>query len=97
MVLVNCFNIAGRVLLCALLPVFNLHADDMQFENQPSMDFLEYLGGVEHEIDGRLSSPVELDLEAALVASNSGKQKIDEVKAGNEASNEASNEGSVDE
>ncbi len=56
----------------------------------PSMDFLEYLGGVENEIDGELSSPVELDLEAAFVASNSGKQKIDEVNTGNEINNEDS-------
>ncbi len=78
-------KIASQLLLCGLLPVFNVQAGEM-----PSMDFLEYLGGVENEIDGELSSPVELDLEAAFVASNSGKQKIDEVKAGNEINNEDS-------
>jgi len=72
-----------HLLLCGLLSAFNVPADEM-----PSMAFLEYLGGVENEIDGQLSSPVELDLEAAFVASNSGKQKTDEVKVDSEASNE---------
>ncbi len=76
-------KIVSRLLLCGLLPAFNVPADEM-----PSMAFLEYLGGVENEIDGQLSSPVELDLEAASVASNSGKQETDEVKVDSEASNE---------
>ena len=37
-------------------------------EDAPSMDFLEYLGAEENEIDGELSSPVDLDLEQFLVA-----------------------------
>ena len=83
MMLVKRRNITSRLLLCSLLAVFNVQAGEM-----PSMDFLEYLGGVENEIDGQLSSPVELDLEAAFVASRSSKQKIDEVKVDSEASNE---------
>ncbi len=77
------FKTAGRLLLCGLLPVLNVQAGEM-----PSMDFLEYLGGVENEIDGKLSSPVELDLEAALVASRSSEKKTDEVKVDSEASDE---------
>jgi len=77
------YKTVSRFLLCGLLPVFNVQADEM-----PSMDFLEYLGGVENEIDGKLSSPVELDLEAAVVASHSDKQKIDEVRVDSEASDE---------
>jgi len=73
----------SRLLLCGLLPVFNVQAGEM-----PSMDFLEYLGGVENEVDGKLSSPVELDLEAALVASRSSERKTDEVKVDSEASDE---------
>jgi len=74
-----------HLLLCGLLPSFNMPADEM-----PSMAFLEYLGGVENEIDGQLSSPVELDLEAALVASNTEQKKSDEVKAAKQAANEGS-------
>ncbi len=73
----------SRLLLWGLLPVFNVQAGEM-----PSMDFLEYLGGVENEVDGKLSSPVELDLEAALVASRSSERKTDEVKVDSEASDE---------
>lgn len=82
---VNSFRISCRLLLCGLLPVFNVQAGGM-----PTMDFLEYLGSVENEVDGQLSSPVELDLEAALVASNAGKQKSNEEKAGNMANDEDS-------
>ena len=77
------YKTVGRFLLCGMLPVFNVQASEM-----PSMDFLEYLGGVENEVDGKLSSPVELDLEAALVASRSSERKTDEVKVDSEASDE---------
>ena len=82
---VKCSKIVRRLLLCGLLPAFNVPADEL-----PSMAFLEYLGGVENEIDGQLSSPVELDLEAALVASNAEQKKSDEVKAAKQAANEDS-------
>lgn len=82
---VKCSKMACRLLLCGLLPAFNVRADEM-----PSMAFLEYLGSVENEIDGQLSSPVELDLEAALVASNAEQKKSDEVKAAKQAANEDS-------
>ena len=85
MMQVNSFRISSRLLLCGLLPVFNVQAGEM-----PSMDFLEYLGGVENEVDGQLSSPIELDLEAALVASNTGKQKNNEETVGNTANEEDS-------
>jgi len=85
---VNRFSVSRRLLLCGLLPVFNVYAGNM-----PSMEFLEYLGGVENEIDGRMSGPVELDLEAALVASNAGQQKNNEETA----TDEADREDSVDE
>ena len=88
MMQVNSFRISSRLLLCGLLPAFNVQAGGM-----PSMDFLEYLGGVENEVDGQLSSPVELDLEAALVASNTGKQKSNDETV----VNTANDEGSVDE
>ncbi len=78
-------KIASRLLLCGLLPAFNVLADEM-----PSMAFLEYLGGVENEIDGQLSSPVELDLEAAFVVSNADQKKLDEVKAAKQTANEDS-------
>ena len=78
-------KIVRRLLLCGLLPAFNASAGEL-----PSMAFLEYLGGVENEIDGQLSSPVELDLEAALVASNAEQKKSDEVKAAKQAANEDS-------
>lgn len=87
----------SRLLLFGLLPVFNIQADAMHSVNRPSMDFLEYLGGVENEIDGKLSSPVELDLEAALIASNSGNKQSDEVKFDSEVNDEANDEDSVDE
>jgi len=95
----------SRILLFGLLPVFNVQAEDMKSTELPSMDFLEYLGGVENEIDGELSSPVELDLEAALVANNSDNEQLDDVKAegevgnkaGNEAGSEASNEEGINE
>jgi len=80
---VKCYKTVGRFFLCGLLPVFNVQAGEM-----PSMDFLEYLGGVENEVDGKLSSPVELDLEAALVASRSEIQKSEEVKVDSEVGNE---------
>jgi hypothetical protein len=78
----------SRILLFGLLPAFNAQAEDARSVEQPSMDFLEYLGGIENEIDGELSSPVDLDLEA-LVANNSGNEQIDDVKAENEVGNEA--------
>lgn len=78
-------KIVRCLLLCGLLPAFNVPADEL-----PSMAFLEYLGGVENEIDGQLSSPVELDLEAAFVASNTDQQNTDEVKAAKQAANEDS-------
>ena len=58
---------AGGLCLLMLLPVSGLQAESLG-EDSPSMAFLEYLGGVETEIDGRLSSPVELDIESALAA-----------------------------
>jgi len=84
-------SIASCILLSGLLPVINVQADEM-----PTMAFLEYLGGVENEVDGQLSSPVELDLETALAA-RSGKQTKDEVKADSGTGNEAVNEESIDE
>lgn len=45
-------------------PVNVAQAADDSAEQMPSMAFLEYLGGVEDEVDGVLSSPLELDLEA---------------------------------
>lgn len=89
--LVKYCNMANCVLLSGLLLVINVQADEV-----PSMAFLEYLGGVENEVDGQLSSPIELDLEAALVA-GSGKQINDEVKADSDAGSEAGNEESTDE
>lgn len=74
----------SRLLICGLLPVFNIQAEKIRAVDVPSMDFLEYLGGVEDEIDGKLSSPVELDLEAALVANNSGSETNVESEAGKE-------------
>lgn len=62
---------AKRLLVCCQLALFMLLAEaraEIPEEAGPSMAFLEYLGGVETEIDGRLSSPVELDLESAVVA-----------------------------
>jgi hypothetical protein len=84
-------KVASRLLFCGLLPVMNVQADGL-----PSMAFLEYLGGVENEVDGQLSSPVELDLEAALVA-GSGKRIEDEVKADGDSSSEHGNEENINE
>ncbi len=77
-------KIVSSLLLCGLLPVFNIQAEEAGTKAYPSMDFLEYLGGVENEIDGRLSSPVELDLEAALVANNSRAENNVDSGAGKE-------------
>jgi len=65
---------AGLLMPALLLPAA-LPAEEM-----PSMAFLEYLGGVEAEIDGRLSSPVELDLESAVAARS--ENNIDEENDG---------------
>ncbi len=101
MMLVSNCKTVSRALLFGLLPVFSVQALDVNSTDSPSMDFLEYLGGVENEIDGELSSPVDLDLEAALVANNSGSEKVNEVKAGNVngsvVGKEASNEERIDE
>jgi len=37
-------------------------------ENMPSLDFLEYLGELETEVDGELINPVELELIAENTA-----------------------------
>jgi hypothetical protein len=74
----------GCLLLCGLLPVVNAQAENTRSADEPSMDFLEYLGGVENEIDGELSSPVELDLEPAVVASSPGSDNNINKGAGNE-------------
>jgi len=63
------------LLIFSLLCMQPVLADDA-----PSMDFLEYLGAEENEIDGELSGPVDLDLEQYLVANNpahnNGKQDV---------------------
>lgn len=41
-------------------------------EEMPSLDFLEYLGELETEIDGELVSPTELELIAEI---NAGEDK----------------------
>ncbi len=95
---VNRYKTVSQLLICGLLPVFNLQAENMSSVNQPSMDFLEYLGGIETEIDGRLSSPLELDLEAAVIASNSGEQQSNKEQMNNDMQDsEAGNEESIDE
>ena len=53
------------LLIFSLLCMQPVLADDA-----PSMDFLEYLGAEENEIDGELSGPVDLDLEQYLIANN---------------------------
>jgi len=52
-------------LLLALLVSSSAIAAD---EDMPSMDFLEYLGGFEIEVDGELVSPTELELIAENVS-----------------------------
>lgn len=42
-------------------------------EDTPSLDFLEYLGELETEIDGELVSPVELE----LIAENTDGEEIE--------------------
>lgn len=85
-----------RCLLCGLLPVFNVMAEPPLSAATPSMAFLEYLGGVENTVDGRLSSPLELDLEALLITQSgssderNGRNDTDKVKAGNVTSSEES-------
>lgn len=54
------------LLLCALFPVTGICAESIASAEMPSMDFLEYLGAVENEVDGELSGPIELDLEPAI-------------------------------
>jgi len=56
---------------CLSLLVFSLLCmQPVLAEDTPSMDFLEYLGTEENEIDGELSGPVDLDLEQYIVANN---------------------------
>jgi hypothetical protein len=45
-----------------LLPTLMVATVSANEEKMPSMDFLEYLGGYETEIDGEIVSPIELDL-----------------------------------
>jgi len=72
-----------QLLLCGLLPIFSVQADQVNSISAPSMAFLEYLGDVENEIDGQLSSPLELelDLEAAQLAN---KQHTDTTNISSE-------------
>jgi len=57
-------------LLIILLISSNALAID---EETPSLDFLEYLGELETEIDGELISPVELE----LIAENTNGEEIE--------------------
>jgi len=52
-----------------------LFAVPIQAEELPSMDFLEYLGAEENEVDGELSGPVVLNLEQYLIATNPGSDE----------------------
>ncbi len=66
---------AKQVVITALLishgmSVATCQAQDIFKGERPAMSFLEYLGGVESEVDGELSSPVELNIEAALLDEN---------------------------
>ena len=47
-----------------LLPTLMIATVSANEDEIPSMDFLEYLGGYEIEIEGEVVSPVELDLVA---------------------------------
>ena len=48
------------------------HATAMDKES-PEMDFLEYLGGLETEVDGEIVTPIELE----LIADNTTGEETD--------------------
>lgn len=60
---------------CCLLLTGLLCAAPVQAEEQLSMEFLEYLGGIENEIDGELSSSLDLDLEHSLIVASPDSEK----------------------
>ncbi|VAW66909.1 hypothetical protein MNBD_GAMMA09-3124 [hydrothermal vent metagenome] len=53
-------------LICGLLVCGLIVSLPVLAEEQPSLDFLEYLGSEERKIDDKWSSPVDLDIEQYL-------------------------------
>jgi len=63
-------NRKQRIQIVGLLMPAMMVATQATAEEALSMDFLEYLGAEENEVDGEVSGPVDLDLERYLTASN---------------------------
>jgi len=53
---------------CSLLISGAVYPAILLADELPSLDFLEYLGSEENQVDNRWTSPVDLDIENYLVA-----------------------------
>lgn len=62
-----------RVKHLLLLPTLMIATVSANEDEMPSLDFLEYLGGYETEVDGEVITPVELE----IIAENNQGEDLD--------------------